>query len=99
MKKFFFLLWLIGFGLHLDGGLLEAKVYIDIRSPSFRKFPIGIRTFEDPLAPPTEMRMGSRATEILRSDLDISGFFSLVEGPSGKGNSGAAGPLRIPALK
>lgn len=97
MRKFFFLLLLIGFGIHLEAGILEAKVYIDIRSPSFRKFPIAIRPFEDPLSPHAEMRLGLRATEILRSDLDISGFFAFVEGPSGRGDSGAAGPLRIPA--
>jgi TolB protein len=96
MRKIFFLLFLVGFGINLDGGLAEAKVYIDIRSPSFRKFPIAIRPFQDSLSPQTEMRLGFRATEILRSDLDISGFFTFIEGPGEKRSSGTAGHLPFP---
>src|SRR5512139_421426 len=57
---------------------LSAKVYIDIRSPSFRKFPIALSTFQSPAPTNREMQLGERATEILKNDLDISGFFALI---------------------
>jgi TolB protein len=96
MRKIFFLLLLVGWGMNLELGVAEAKVYIDIRSPSFRKFPIAIRPFRDSLSPHAEMRLGFRATEILRDDLDISGFFTFVEGPGEKKRSGTEGSLPLP---
>ena len=57
---------------------LSAKVYIDIRSPSFRKFPLAISTFQSSGATNREMQLGGRATEILKNDLDFSGFFTLL---------------------
>jgi len=58
---------------------LWAKVYIDIRSPSFRRFPIAISPFSTALSPSDTMRLGERATEILSNDLSISGFFALID--------------------
>lgn len=58
---------------------LVAKIYIDIRSPSFRKFPIAIEPFSNPHLPKLEMRMGERATEILNNDLNLCGFFSVLD--------------------
>jgi TolB protein len=72
---------------------LSAKIYIDIRSPSFRKFPIVISTFQSSAPTNREMRLGERATEILKNDLDISGFFSLIT-PSGSDPSAKPGEDR-----
>ena len=58
--------------------LLEAKIYIDIRSPSFRKFPIALAPFKALTPPSQDMKLGERGRDILREDLDISGFFSLL---------------------
>ena len=57
---------------------LSATVYIDIRSPSFRKFPLAISTFQSSAPTNREMQLGERTTEILKNDLDISGFFALT---------------------
>ena len=79
MKKGFLILLA---GLLLSPLLAEsvwAKVYIDIRSPSFRKFPIAISPFKAPLSPNEDLKLGERATEILNSDLTISGFFALID--------------------
>jgi TolB protein len=56
-----------------------AKVYIDIRSPSFRKFPIAISPFKAPISPSQDIKLGERATDILNNDLSISGFFALLD--------------------
>jgi TolB protein len=58
--------------------LLWAKVYIDIRSPSFRKFPIALAPFKALTPPRQDMKLGEQGRDILREDLDISGFFSLL---------------------
>ncbi len=79
MKKLFFFLFC--FLIFSSWGLdrLAAKIYIDIRSPSFRKFPIAIEPFFSSAPGQPEMRLGERATEILNSDLNICGFFSLLD--------------------
>jgi hypothetical protein len=59
---------------------LWAKVYIDIRSPSFRKFPIAISSFKAPALPGENTNFGERAREILHDDLSLSGFFALRRG-------------------
>jgi len=77
-KKFFpFLIFLLLGGL--GGESLWAKVYIDIRSPSFRKFPIAIAPFRSPLLPNEDMKLGERATDILSNDLSFTGFFALID--------------------
>jgi TolB protein len=101
MKKIF----LFCIGILLFVGVLSfslwAKVYIDIRSPSFRKFPIAIAPFKTVVATHRDMQIGERASEILKNDLDICGFFALIS-TSGLGdrNSGTApgpGPERLAA--
>jgi len=79
MKKLF--IFALGFFIFLTWGMERsaAKIYIDIRSPSFRKFPIAIEPFSTPYLPQAEMKLGERATEILNSDLNLCGFFSLLD--------------------
>ena len=98
MKKSSFLVSTILLFLLL-GPPLWAKVYIDIRSPSFRKFPVGIATFKTSASTNRDMQLGERGTEILKNDLDICGFFALIT-PSGSGEkdfpSGQSGPSAKP---
>lgn len=79
MKKL--LIFICALFVLLTWGLerLTAKVYIDIRSPSFRKFPIAVEPFLAAHLPQSEMRLGERATEILISDLNVCGFFSVLD--------------------
>ncbi len=70
--------------LILSAGLLLAadlwaKIYIDIRSPSFRKFPIAIAPFTGSNTPYEDMKLGERTTEILTGDLSLCGFFALID--------------------
>lgn len=79
IKKSLTFLLVILFLLSILGEFLWAKVYIDIRSPSFRKFPIAISPFKTPIFSNEELKLGERATEILTNDLSISGFFALID--------------------
>jgi len=100
MKKKFGILFLF-FAFLLSSGASWGKVYIDITSPSFRKLPIAIAPFESPSAS-GEMRLGERATGILTHDLDLTGFFALIEtrdsgekvGPGGVGKTPPAEDFR-----
>ena len=78
MKKHFLLFFSVFFSVTLLSQALWAKVYIDIRSPSFRKFPIALAPFTGSGPPTQEMRLEERARDILREDLEISGFFDLI---------------------
>jgi len=92
MKKSFFLFSSVFLLVCLTSELSPAKVYIDIRSPSFRKFPIVISPFKTTLATTEDLKLGERATEILSSDLSISGFFALLEPRMLAGNLARAVP-------
>ncbi len=108
MRKKFSVVSLVVFLLAAPlGGSLSAKVYIDITSPSFRKFPIAVAPFKVPTSPSEDLKLGERATEILNSDLNICGFFALLEPitfvespvrprPEG-GNSSASGSTAAPS--
>ncbi len=78
MKRYWAAILLAGVISALFGQILWAKIYIDIRSPSFRKFPIAIAPFKVSTSSGQDMKLGERGREILREDLDISGFFSLI---------------------
>jgi TolB protein len=80
--------------LFLGESLCWGKVYIDITSPSFRKLPIVISPFKAPFSINEDMKLGQRATDILTDDLDLTGFFTLVD-PKGFGareGQGTKGP-------
>ncbi len=51
--------------------IAEAKVYIDITSPSLRKLPIAIAEFSGP--------SGKQLSDIIRDDLDFSGMFLCLD--------------------
>ena len=78
----------------LVGGLLDqiswSKVYIDIRSPSFRKFPLAVSPFQA-VSPQQDMKLGDRATDILNDDLNLTGFFTLIDPKTFSGVSARPG--------
>lgn len=78
MKKTHLVFLLVLVSALLVDQLLGAKVYIDIRSPSFRKFPIALSPFKGSGPSGQDMKLEDRARDILKEDLDLSGFFSLI---------------------
>jgi TolB protein len=54
------------------GASADAKVYIDITSPGARQIPIAVVDFEGE-------DIGKQVADIIRSDLDYSGVFKLVD--------------------
>ncbi|NWF76309.1 MAG: Tol-Pal system beta propeller repeat protein TolB [Nitrospirae bacterium] len=50
---------------------VEAKVYIDINSPAFKKLPVAIQDFSG--------ASGKEIAEIIRNDLDFTGLFELID--------------------
>jgi TolB protein len=79
MKKNVGILFLLFLFLLSAERLCWGKVYIDITSPSFRKLPIAISPFKFPSAVTEDMKLGERATDILTNDLNLTGFFALIE--------------------
>lgn len=67
------------FALYSLLGIAEAKVYIDITSPAFKKMPIAISDFAG--------QSGKEVADIIRDDLDFTGLFlcldkkTFIEGP------------------
>jgi TolB protein len=96
MKKTFSLFFVAFLLVGISSELLWAKVYIDIRSPSFRKFPIAIAPFKSSLSPNEDMKLGERATDILNGDLSLSGFFALID-PKTSGEAVIKPPLGEPS--
>lgn len=59
--------------------LSHSKTYIDIDSPSFRKFPIAITYFENLGERDNKGNISKEIFEVLTQDLEISGFFDLID--------------------
>jgi len=72
-KKFkvLFFIFLLVTGYCLLFTVAEAKVYIDISSPAFKKLPIAIYEFDS--------LSGKEISGILREDLEFTGFFSYID--------------------
>ena len=51
--------------------MADAKVYVDITSPAFRKLPIAIQDFKGPY--------GKEISDIIRNDLDFTGLFACID--------------------
>ncbi len=49
----------------------EAKVYIDISSPAFKKLPIAVQEFSGP--------SGKEISDIVRDDLEFTGLFAYID--------------------
>jgi len=67
----YFLLALVCSWLVLITTVARAKVYIDITSPAFTRFPIAIHDFSG--------SSGDRIADIIRNDLHFSGLFEIVD--------------------
>ncbi len=65
-------------------GVARAKVYIDINSPSERLYPIAVQDFKRIGAAPFRVKgadaaIGLQLGEIIRSDLEMSGLFYVLD--------------------
>ena len=56
---------------HLSLFMADAKVYVDISSPAFRKLPIAIQEFTGPY--------GKEISDIIKNDLDFTGLFACID--------------------
>lgn len=56
-----------------------ARIYIDIDSPSFRKFPIAVTYFENPGGGNNREDISTEIFGLLTQDLEISGLFDLID--------------------
>lgn len=68
VSLFIFLLFTVYFSLIT---VSEAKVYIDITSPAFKKLPIAIQEFSG--------QSGREISDIIRNDLEFTGLFAYVD--------------------
>jgi TolB protein len=59
------------FTLHYSLLTCDAKVYIDISSPAFKKLPIAVQDFAGP--------SGEKISAIIRNDLDFTGLFATID--------------------
>ena len=79
MKRF---LPIIPFGIlffFLAGYCPEAKVYIDINSPSSMKFPIAVLKFEKISKGEGSEKLSEKIDKVLTNDLSISGRFNVLD--------------------
>ncbi len=74
-------------GIIFEATDVEARLYIDITAPSMRKIPVAIPDFKDVGKRSEHPELGSRLSEIMSNDLDLSGYFkpldkdSFIESP------------------
>jgi TolB protein len=65
--------------LFVEAEIADAKIYIDIHSPSARKLPIAIAPFKNLGTTPDKENISSRLHEILTQDLELSGFLQTID--------------------
>jgi len=56
-----------------------AKVYIDISSPSSRRFPIVVPTFRNTGSEPDRDGLATKTPRVIADDLEFSGFFKIID--------------------
>jgi len=76
MKKMILLLALVTVCMPVP---CRAKVYIDISSPSSRRFPILVPTFKNTGSEPDREGLASKTPRVIADDLEFSGFFQIVD--------------------
>lgn len=76
--KVLFFIFLLSTVYYLLSTVVEAKVYIDINSPSFKKLPIAVTEFSYHRSSPDREGHGNKIAEVLRNDLAFSGFFEIL---------------------
>lgn len=77
-KFFFFILSLLTFYFSVLTSV-EAKIYIDINAPSFRRLPIAVTDFRYLGEAEDREGYGRKIADVIRGDLDFSGFFDLLD--------------------
>jgi TolB protein len=71
-KVLIFILLLLLFTIHYSlFTIAEAKVYIDVSSPAFKKLPIAIQEFSG--------SSGKEISDIIRNDLEFTGLFFYID--------------------
>ncbi len=70
-KKVIFFLFCILYSVFCILSSAEAKVYVDITSPEVKKLPIAIQEFNG--------KEGKNIADIIREDLDFTGFFLCLD--------------------
>jgi len=58
---------------------VSAKIYIDINAPSFRRLPIAVTDFKYLGEAEDQEGYGRKIADVIRNDLDFSGFFDLLD--------------------
>jgi len=71
LKALFLSSFVLLFTFHFSLFTCEAKVYIDISSPAFKKLPIAVQDFSGP--------SGEKISSIIRNDLDFTGLFASID--------------------
>jgi TolB protein len=71
LKALFLLSFIALFTFNFSLLTCEAKVYIDISSPAFKKLPIAVQDFSGP--------SGDKISSIIRNDLDFTGLFAPID--------------------
>ena len=68
-----------------------GKVYIDINSPAFQKFPVAIPEFKNLENPGNEKKLSTWFADQLSHTLKITGFFKIISRDAFLENQGSAG--------
>ena len=71
LKALFLSSFVLLFTFNFSLSTCEAKVYIDISSPAFKKLPIAVQDFSGP--------SGEKISSIIRNDLDFTGLFAAID--------------------
>lgn len=57
---------------------VQAKIYIDINAPSFRRIPIAVTEFKNLGTAPDREGHSQKMTEVIKNNLNFTGFFELL---------------------
>lgn len=91
MKRLFYQVSLTAIYLLVLLTEAKAKIYIDIHSPTTRKLPVAVAPFKNLGVTPDRENVSSKAYSILTFDLEISGFFQIIDPKSFIENQQTAG--------
>ncbi len=79
LGRFLFSFMLIAFLTFLGRGVGLARIEVDINAPSIQKFQIAVPYFRGPGSVGESKGMAFKLTEIISHDLDLTGYFSLID--------------------
>ncbi len=70
---------LVAFALLLFSVPVQARIYIDINSPSISKFKVAVADFRNLGQQNDHPELGQKFAEVISHDLDLSGYFSPID--------------------